>query len=75
MKLKLSRKQELSLIDLGLAALLDKALSNGNGVSLLKEKHPAPKKNKWSEAQRRKFKATMKKVWKQKRAARDKADA
>lgn len=70
MKLKLSRKQELSLIDLGLAALLDKALSNGASISL-KEKHPAPKKQKWSEEQRRKFKATMKRVWKEKKAAKE----
>jgi hypothetical protein len=64
MPLRFNRKQELYLIDLGLAALLDKALQNGHA--------PAPEKKqkqKWSEAQRRKFKATMKKVWKAKREA------
>lgn len=71
MAMKLNRKHELYLIDLGLAALLDKALSaNGSGL-VLKEKHEKPKKQKWSEEQRRKFKATMKKVWKAKRAARE----
>jgi len=68
-KLQLNRKQELYLIDLGLVALLDKAISNGHAAVEMKEKHVKPKKQKWSEEQRRKFKATMKKVWKAKRAA------
>jgi hypothetical protein len=66
MSLRFSRKQELYLIDLGLAALLDKALQKGHAP--VKEAGPKKQKNKWSEAQRRKFKATMKRVWKEKRA-------
>lgn len=71
--LKLTRKQELALIDLGLAAVIDRVFKTHiepKPKSKPAETPKPAKKNgrKWTPAQRRKFKASMKKVWKKKQA-------
>lgn len=68
-KIQLSRKQELYLIDLGLQKLLDSLIVSSNGHSVKKNE---PKKRGWSPTQRKRFAATMKRVWKKKRALKDK---
>lgn len=56
-QMKLTRKHELYLIELGMRALLDSVISP---VIKKEPKTKAPSK-KWTNAQRAKFKATMKK--------------
>ena len=69
MKLKLTRKQELYLIDLGLAKLLEVAIEGGGrSGEKSKEAKAEGKKKRWSPEQRRKFRASMKKVWDAKKA-------
>ena len=60
MNVKLSRQQELYLIGLGLQKLLEI-----NSVRPVEKKKPEVRK--WTDTQHRKFKASMKKVWKKKR--------
>lgn len=55
--LKLTRKQELRLIDIGLATVIDKLLV------VKPEKKSGRGGKKWSPEQKRKFKATMKKKY------------
>lgn len=66
--LKLTRKQELQLIDLGLEKLLEKLFptvkSQPKPVKVKKE----PEKRKWTKAQRHAFSLTMKKKWAEKRS-------
>jgi hypothetical protein len=59
--LKLSRKQELQLIDLGLQKLIE-SLSPKPIKS-----EPKPKTRKWSKAQRKKHAETMAQKWGNKR--------
>ena len=68
-QIELSRKQELYLIDLGLQKLLDSLIVPSNGK---KPEKSEPKKRGWSPTQRKRFAATMKRVWKKKRALKDK---
>src|SRR5580765_3270944 len=68
-QVELSRKQELYLIDLGLQKLLDSLIVSSNGHSVKKAE---PVKRGWSPAQRKRFAATMKRVWKKKRALKSK---
>jgi hypothetical protein len=63
--LKLTRKQELQLIDLGLEKLLERTLSTSKSVKM---KNNEPKKRKWTNAQRRAFSLTMKKKWAERRS-------
>ncbi len=68
--MKLNRKQELLLIDLGLRWLLEhlpQALTATAAVKPVAHK-PRKKKRKWSSEQRKKFAASMKKVWERKKA-------
>lgn len=69
MSVKLTRRQELALIDLGLSQLLE-SLNIPKPVK--KKSTPKPEKKKagrkWSPEQRAKFQASMKKVWKKRRA-------
>jgi hypothetical protein len=61
MNVKLSRKQELKLIELGMQKLLEQSLAPAR-VEKVKRVT-----KRWSPKQHRKFKATMKKVWASKR--------
>ena len=67
----MTRKQELMLIELGLQTLLDnykkpkKAKVNHEHKEPEKKQHPLVG-TKWTEARRKKFKATMKKLWEDK---------
>ena len=65
--LKLTRKQELALIDLGLQKVID-SLTVSKPKSAPRET-PKPKTRRWTTAQRKKFQKSMKKKWAEKRAA------
>jgi len=72
MSVKLTRRQELALIDLGLSRLLDEVLNIPKPTKKAKTT-PKPEKKKsrkWTKAQREKFQATMRKVWKKKQATK-----
>lgn len=65
--MKLTRKQELALINFGMAQLL-------NNLTGETDTKPAPKrakKRKWSKAQRMKFAKSMAAVWKRKKAEKN----
>lgn len=55
--MKLTRKQELYLIDLGLSTLIDRS------IPVTKAKPIVEKKSSWSAERRKKFSETMKKKW------------
>lgn len=59
-EMKLTRKQELYLIDMAVQSIINKVLAS---VS----KPEKEKKRGWTPSQRRKFKASMKKVWDKKK--------
>ncbi len=58
MRIKLNRKQELALIDMGMQTLLDKALSKA--VDHDKEVRVSAAKASWTPERRKKFAETMK---------------
>lgn len=62
--MKFTRKQEVFLIDMAVQSIVDKALANLGGNKTEKKS-----KKSWTPAQRRKFQASMKKVWRAKKAA------
>lgn len=70
-ELKLTRTQELRLIQLGIETLLNKIYTNTPPKTRNYRPHNKGKKgvHKWSDTQRKKFSATMKKKWADKRAA------
>jgi hypothetical protein len=59
--MKLTRKQELALIEFGMGQLLNQLIP----IKIKKDK--APSKRTWSDARRKKFAKTMAKVWAKKR--------
>jgi hypothetical protein len=65
-EMKLTRAQELALIEFGMAQLLNQ-LTGGGGTDT-KKAQPRKKKRKWSKQQRMRFAKTMAAVWKRKRA-------
>ncbi len=67
--MKLTRQQELSLIDFGMAQLLAQ-LVTPKGTDT-KKAQTRKKKRKWSKAQRDKFAKTMAATWKRKRAEKN----
>jgi len=64
--MKLTRKQELALIDIGLKTLLNGLVSNEYPKRSVSK--PKRRKRQWTEAQRKKFSATMRKKWAEKAA-------
>jgi hypothetical protein len=60
--MKFTRTQELQLIDIGLGKLLESLTQKPKLI----ERKP---QSEWTEARRKKFSATMKKKWKEKRKA------
>lgn len=67
--MKLTRKQEIALINFGMAQLL----SQLTGETDTKTAHRKPKKSKrsWSPQQRKKFAKTMAAVWRRKKAEKN----
>jgi hypothetical protein len=61
MNIKLTRKQELRLIQLGLDSLLG---SESNHVERKPRESKKTKERKWTNTQRKKFSATMRRKWK-----------
>lgn len=65
-RLRLTRKQELALIELGFQKVLE-TLTNGNDGSVTIDKpkrvYPRNRKHKWTAEQRAKFSDTMRKKW------------
>lgn len=57
---KLTRQEELFLIDLGLRELIRRSIEK---PTVKKTVVPVPKVKKWTDAQRKKFSQTMKKKW------------
>jgi len=67
MNIKLSREQELRLIQLG----LDHLLNAEYPISIVTKVRPnKATKKKWSDSQRAKFQKTMKKIWAEKKASK-----
>lgn len=64
--MKLTRAQELALIEFGMAQLLAQ-LVTPKGTDT-KKAQPRKKKRKWSKEQRQKFAKSMAAVWKRKKA-------
>jgi hypothetical protein len=70
--MKLTRKQELVLINYGLDRLLDELIVEvAPRNPKTQRKVTTTKKRKWSKAQHEKFAKTMRAVWKRKRAAQN----
>lgn len=68
---KLSREQELYLIDLGVKSLLEERFRQVNQASHArshKKRIETKPKAKWTDEQRKKFSKTMAAKWKQKKA-------
>jgi len=65
--MKLTRQQELVLINIGLSHVLNGLVKPT--TKKVSKKKPKSTKRKWSETQRKKFAKTMAKVWKDKKAA------
>jgi hypothetical protein len=63
--MKLTRAQELALIEFGMAQLLSQ-LTGGTDTKKAQKKRT--KKRKWSKEQRQKFARSMAAVWKRKKA-------
>ncbi len=66
--LKLTRKQELQLIDLGLEVLINRMIP----VKVKKVKEPKPKEKKMSAAARKAIGQRMKAYWAKKRQTKEK---
>jgi hypothetical protein len=63
--MKLTRQQELALIQIGLNSVLNGLISKPKNP---RSKSRKTKKRQWSDAQRKKFAKTMAQVWKDKKA-------